>query len=113
MIVLSGNPISTNNAYRSHGKIRYMTNEAKALKEQYWLEAKSQWKRKPLTDDLEAKIRIFFSDKRKRDWDNYHKMTMDALTGIVYVDDHQIRRARVELYYDKENPRIEINLKLL
>jgi Holliday junction resolvase RusA-like endonuclease len=38
---------------------------------------------------------------------------MDALTGIVYEDDSQITEAYVVKDYDKENPRIEINIKQL
>ena len=109
-IVLSGKPISTQHAYKQHGKIRFMTNEAKALKEQYQWEAKSQWKGKPLIEDLKVKVSLYFGDKRVRDWDNWHKITMDALTGIVWVDDSQIKEAVVIMHYDKEKPRIEINV---
>ena len=66
-----------------------------------------------MTVELETNIRLYFGDMRRRDWDNYHKLSMDALSGIVYEDDHQIRRSIVELNYDKENPRIEINVKKL
>lgn len=113
MITLTGNPLSTQNAYLQHGKIRFMKKEAKERKEQYAWEARSQWKGKPLTEDLKATIRLFFGDKRRRDFDNFHKISMDALTGIVYVDDHQIRKADIELWYDKKYPRIEIIIESL
>jgi Holliday junction resolvase RusA-like endonuclease len=38
---------------------------------------------------------------------------MDALTGIVYKDDSQIEQGFVTKYYDKENPRIEIEINCI
>lgn len=108
MITLLGNPLSTNMVYRRHGHIIYMKTEAKQLKESYQWQAKSQWKKKVLETDLAVEIKIYFSDKRKRDWDNYHKLTMDAMTEIVWKDDSQIKKALIELFYDKKNPRTEI-----
>jgi len=110
-ITLKGSPISTNSCY-FHFKpgVRILVAKAKALKEDYMWQAKSQWKGKPIVEDLELKIKLFFNRKGKHDWDNFHKLSMDALTGIVWADDSQIQKATVEKFYDKENPRIEINL---
>lgn len=110
MIVLTGNPLSTQNAYLQHGKIRFMKKEAKERKEQYQWEARSQWKGFPLKTELGIRIRLYFGDKRRRDWDNFHKLSMDALTGIVWEDDSQIREAHITLHYDKQKPRIEIEI---
>lgn len=87
---------------------RYMTNEARDLKEAYQWEAKSQWKGKPLTGDICLDIRLYFDNHRKRDWDNFHKLSMDALTGIAWEDDSQIKEATVKMGYDKADPRIEL-----
>ena len=46
--------------------------------------------------------------KRRADWDSFHKLSMDALNGIAYEDDRQIRKAAVALAYDKQKPRIEL-----
>lgn len=113
-IILKGNPISTNNCYYNMKiNIRVLTAKAKALKEDYTWQAKMQCKHSPLSEDLEVFIKIYFGTKRKVDWDNYHKLTMDSLTGIIWVDDSQIQKATVEKFYDKENPRIEVCYKLL
>lgn len=109
-IVLKGNPISTQHAYGQRGKIRYMKKVAKDLKRSYQFQAVEQWKEKPLEVKLEVAILLFFKDKRKRDWDNWHKLSMDALTGIVWEDDSQIQKAIVYKGIDKENPRIEIRV---
>lgn len=90
-----------------------MTNQGRALKESYGWQLKQQCKRKPSSyaSDLQIEIKLFFGDKRKRDWDNYHKLSMDSMTGIIYEDDSQIKKATVETFYDKLNPRIEIIIK--
>ena len=113
-ITLTGNPISTGTIYRSTARgIHYMTKRGKDRKEQYMWEAKSQWKGEPLMGELQVDIRLYFETKRKADWDNFHKISMDALQGIVFENDSQIKIARVEKFYDKENPRIEIYLTQL
>lgn len=59
---------------------------------------------------LRVAIQLFLGSKRKADWDNFHKLSMDAMTGLVYEDDSQIMYATVLKGYDKENPRIEIEI---
>ena len=107
---LSGNPLSTQSVYRNHGHIRFMTNEARARKEQYQWEATSQWKGPIIKTPFNISVKLYFGDKRKRDWDNFHKISMDALTGIVWEDDSLIQTATVEKLFDKDNPRIEIEV---
>ena len=109
-ITLTGNPLSTQNLYLQSGKIRFMRQEAKDRKEQYQWEAKAQWRKFPLTTDVNIVVRLFFGDKRRRDFDNFHKISIDALTGIVFLDDSQIKKATIVMDYDKENPRIEIDI---
>lgn len=90
-----------------------MKQSAKDRKEQYQWEAKSQYqKRAPLTGELSIGIRLYFGDLRKRDWDNFHKLSMDALSGIVWEDDSQIKKCFVEVFYDKKNPRIEVEVAI-
>lgn len=112
-IVLLGNPKSTSHIYHYHCKFGrpagYMTAEGKKIKESYWLQARSQCK-KPLSGPLKVSIILFFQDRRARDWDNFHKLSMDALNGVVWVDDKQIIEANVRKSYDKENPRIELEI---
>ena len=44
MITLLGKPESTNQIYRRHGNIIYMSKLGKQLKESYQWQAKKQWK---------------------------------------------------------------------
>lgn len=111
MITLPGNPLSTNHLYKRHGHIIYMSAEGKQTKEMYQWQAKTQWRgNKCLTGPLELVVRLYFSDNRRRDIDNYHKLSLDALSGIVYEDDKQIQKMTVEKFVDKPNPRIEIEI---
>lgn len=88
-----------------------MRKEAKELKESYVKQANEQYWCELLTWDLSVTIELYFWDKRKRDWDNWHKLTMDALTGVVWEDDSQIKSAHIYIRgIDKENPRIEVTI---
>lgn len=111
-IVLKGNPLSTQTVYKSttaNGYNRtYMTKRGVDMKESYIWEAKSQYKGKPLTEDLKVKVDFYFGDRRKRDIDNYNKLVLDSMNGIVWEDDVQIQELVLRKFYDKENPRVEI-----
>jgi Holliday junction resolvase RusA-like endonuclease len=109
-ITLEGEPRSTNKIYRHGRGISYMSKEGKALKLSYQYQARTQWKGKPREDELEVWITLFFGTKRRADWDNFHKLSCDALTGIAWKDDSQIKDAHVSVQYDKERPRIELEI---
>ena len=116
-IILTGNPLSTQSIYKytCAGKFPrlYMTRQGKALKEQYQLEARNQYKKRPTSLNVEMIIVLFFKDKRKRDVDNYNKLVLDSLEGIVYQDDSQIQTLGIKKDYSKDNPRIEIQWQKL
>ena len=115
-IILTGEPQSTNNIYRSHCRFGhpcvYMTANGKALKESYGWQAKSQWKDKPTILPVEIHIGFYFKTQRKHDIDNYSKILLDSLTGIVWRDDEQIWRATYSKWIDKKDPRIEIEINI-
>ena len=90
-----------------------MTPAGKALKEAYQWEAKSQWKGKPLQGDVSLSITLYFGTKRKADLDNFNKLSLDALIGIVYEDDSQIAELTLKRGYDKTNPRIVLSARQL
>jgi Holliday junction resolvase RusA-like endonuclease len=116
-ITLLGEPKSTQSIYRASCRGQfptlYMTKEGKDLKENYQWQVQSQCIGSPFEGDISVQIILYFGTKRKCDWDNFHKLSMDALTGIVWVDDSQIKSARVTKSYDKANPRIEIEISRL
>lgn len=111
-LTLKGNPLSTQHIYKMtcRGKFAtlYMSKDGKDLKESYQWQLKSQYKGKPLTGDIDLRVELFFGDERKRDVDNYNKIILDAMSGIVYEDDNQIQSLLIIKNIDKKNPRIEI-----
>jgi len=113
-IILKGNPLSTQHIYRSacRGRFptRYMTKQGKEMKELYRSEAQKQYKKKVMSGNCSMEITLFFKDKRRRDVDNYNKLVLDSLEGIVYEDDKQIQSLKVEKRISAENPRIEIKI---
>lgn len=63
-----------------------------------------------LTGNLELTIKLFPPDNRRRDIDNYNKITLDALTHAgVWTDDSQVKKLHLSMEdTDKANPRVEI-----
>ena len=110
MIVIRGNPISVNALYRGR---RFLTKEGKAIKEDYAWQTKMHWRTKPTAKRLELRIDAYFGSKRIRDIDNIAKAILDAFKGIVWVDDGQVDVLHIYRKYDKENPRMEIEVKEL
>lgn len=112
--ILKGNVLSTNHIYKAtcRGKFAsvYMSKDGKDLKENYQWQLKSQYKGKPLKTDIDLRIELFFGDNRKRDIDNYNKIVIDSLTGILFEDDSQIQSLLIIKNKDIKNPRVEIQL---
>ncbi len=114
MITLSGDPRSTNNIYKhrvigSFASV-YMSKEGKDLKESYQWQCKAQHRSEPYAGPVSLNVRLYFGTKRVHDIDNYNKLLLDACTGILWIDDGQIQKLTVEKFYDKENPRIEMEI---
>jgi Holliday junction resolvase RusA-like endonuclease len=55
-------------------------------------------------------ITLYFGTKRRADLDNFNKLSLDALTGIAYLDDSQIAKLTIERGYYKSYPRIEVDI---
>jgi Holliday junction resolvase RusA-like endonuclease len=111
-LILHGEPRSTNHIYKvaRTGHV-YMSKEGGKLKQDYHYEARSQWgRRAPLTGNVELWITLYFGTKRKADLDNYHELSLDALSGVVYEDDSQNHALHVKRAFDKNRPRIEIEI---
>lgn len=47
---------------------------------------------------------------RRGDVDNFAKAVLDGLNGVCWRDDSAVTRLAVELYEDKERPRIEVEV---
>lgn len=97
-------PVSTNRMY--YGR-RFLTDEARACKELIAHEARAGWRGEPLKGAVRLEIELVWGDRRRHDVDNV-KALLDALQGIVYVDDSQITTLILHKSIDKKNPRVVI-----
>ncbi len=115
MITLLGEPKSNQHIYKITARGRfasmYMSKEGKMIKDSYILQSRLQWGKLCLIGDVIVDIKLYFGTKRKADIDNFGKLLLDSLTGIVWEDDSQIVKMTVEKFYCKENPRIEVEVK--
>lgn len=60
---------------------------------------------------VELRVSFFLGNKRARDGDNMLKLVQDALNGVAYPDDKQIRSIRVTIWNTtKERARTEVSL---
>lgn len=111
-IRLSTLPPSTNHLYAQRGSARFLKPEVRAAKEAIGWEARSQYRGKPLEGPLKVEIDLYWPDRRKHDVDNI-KALLDALTGIVWLDDWQIEDLHTRKFYDKAAPRVEMAITLV
>lgn len=114
---LIGQPLSTNHIYKSVCRGRfasvYMSKSGKDLKQSYSEQAVQQYKGEPLEGNLLVSITLYHGTHRKTDIDNFNKLWQDSLRGITYLDDSQIVSLTIVKSYDKERPRIEIEINEL
>lgn len=113
-IVLSGNPLSTSHIYLYHCRrgypCGYMSAMGKKAKEQYQSEMWKQRVGKVLTEPFKVDITIYFGNKAKHDADNFSKLILDSGNKILWEDDGLIEEMTVRKKYDREKPRIELEV---
>jgi len=123
-LTVDGIPPSVNHymGYRGVRKGRgcmvmaYTKAEAKKFKQEFSTYAKEQVKLQNWdienTRDIHHYVDcIFYFDRTDKDEQNYMKVLCDTLNGIAYIDDKKVLTRTHEVYYDAENPRIEITIK--
>ncbi len=87
-------PPTTNTIWRKttiNGKtITYLTKKARDFRKKVREQINKQTIN-PSKEQVKIKIIITFKDKRKRDIDNYAKTIIDAMKGLFFMDDNQIK----------------------
>lgn len=55
---------------------------------------------------------VFYFDRIDKDANNYYKLLLDSITEskVVWIDDNVVCERVNRIYYDSENPRIEIEI---
>ncbi|NEZ46786.1 RusA family crossover junction endodeoxyribonuclease [Clostridium niameyense] len=119
-IIIKGSPISKSNfkLFNLKGRAIMPVNSGKyhdryaIYEEQIAYEARCQNPNITLSESLIAILKVFYkSEKRHPDTNNITKSIFDGIekSGII-VNDAQVRRLIIEEFYDKENPRFELEL---
>lgn len=119
-IIVKGSPITKSNFKLSniHGRAILPYNSGKyhdryaVYEEQIAYEAKSQNPDTVITESVIAILKVYYkSSKRHPDTTNITKSIFDGVekSGII-INDAQVRKLVIEEYYDKENPRFELEL---
>ena len=109
-ITLLTKPIPLNSLYRCVRSRNILSKKGREVKSALEWEIRSQVNFEPLRGTVELNILLYFGDKRKRDIDAYLKVLLDGMNSIVYEDDSQIEGMHVYKLYDKENPRVIIQV---
>lgn len=101
-------PPSANRYWRLAKGRMIVSEEARKYKEDAaWL-AKSAGA-EMITGNVAVTLRVYRAVKRG-DTDNFLKVTLDSLQGVLYRNDNQIVRIVAERYDDKRNPRVEVEV---
>jgi Holliday junction resolvase RusA-like endonuclease len=69
--------------------------------------ARAQYHGEPLEGTLAVEIGLWWPDRRKHDIDNI-KALLDALSGILWLDDGQNADLHSKKGYDKAAPRVDM-----
>ncbi|MGL4763362.1 MAG: RusA family crossover junction endodeoxyribonuclease [Sarcina sp.] len=117
-VIVKGSPITKSNfkLHNAQGRAILPSNTGKSYdkyanyEQEIAYEARIQNPNIVLEESLIAVLKVYYkSDKRHPDTSNITKSIFDGIekSGII-VNDMQIRRILIEEYYDKENPRFEL-----
>ena len=104
-------PPSVNAIWVNIPKGRRMSDKGKLFKQQAYYMIKKQNKGQMLEDLVRVSIELHFKTKHKRDIDNYNKAILDALNGIVLVDDSQIVELNVKKFIGTGKDEIKIQIE--
>lgn len=107
-VLKNGKPMAM--SYKKPEALKYQKKFAKYVKE----EAKKQdWKMSDNKFQHYYMDCVFYFDRINKDANNCFKCLADAITdsGVVWIDDTQLCERVQGIYYDSENPRIEITIR--
>lgn len=119
-VIVKGSPISKSNfkLFNIHGRAILPYNSGKYndryanYEEEIAFETKAQNPNLVLTESLIAILKVYYkSSKRHPDTNNITKSIFDGIekSGLI-INDAQVRRLIIEEYYDRNNPRFELEL---
>jgi len=82
-----------------------------------WHTLTEQWQRQnqwvTLTDDTKVVVDlIYYLPKGEMDTHNTKKLLLDAIEGVIHVNDYYILDRTIDFTIDNENPRIDLHISI-
>jgi crossover junction endodeoxyribonuclease RusA len=109
-------PPSANRWWRKWKNRMVLSDEARAYKEGVWAHVLTRRRfprRQPLWAGPVEVTLDWYRSRKAGDLDKRIGVALDALQGVVYVNDNQIVRLVANRYDDKQNPRLEVTITTL
>ena len=104
--------VSSNYRTAFHGGRHKLSPRYRKALENAHLEAMNQYRGPVFGGNVSVHLRVYPPDRRKRDAPNLAKLILDAMEGILYLDDVQVTDLRITAEaMDKENARIEATIE--
>lgn len=108
-ITLAQLPPTTNHMYKPFGGRFHVDSAARDRKTSMAWEARSQYNGPLLESPLRVVVHLRIGTRRNRDVDNI-KALLDAMTGVLWVDDGQIVDLRITKRYEKGNEGLDLTV---
>lgn len=105
-----GEPASKANSRRitkSGGKMRSIKSE-KALRYVRAFQLQAPVVRPVIEEDIEVEMTIYYASRRP---DLDESVILDAMQGLVYANDRQVKKKIITWGLDRDNPRAEITVR--
>ena len=107
--------VSVNHLYMFIKGKRFMTKKGQEYMKQVWkiVEEDIKSQKYELEEEgvwLVCELTFYFPDLRRRDASNMHKLVLDSLEHICFVDDRWVLVRDMHVGLDRKNPRIEVRL---
>lgn len=102
-------PPSANRYWRNFRGRMVVSDEARRYKTSAAILARMAGVKEMLTETVSVRIHGY-RPRESGDIDNRLKILLDALSGVAWIDDKQVRQVYMVMDYDKANPRVEIEI---
>lgn len=77
----------------------FRSKDAQAYKQEIRITAKKNVSQQFLGREIEVRLDYFYTGRRRPDMDNITKCVLDALSGVAYADDRQVRVASAVAHF--------------
>jgi crossover junction endodeoxyribonuclease RusA len=105
--IIPGPPVPKGRPRLGHGRRIYTP--PKTANYEAWVRVYAlQAKVRPVEGPVYMALDFYLENRRTKDLDNLAKAILDALNGVAYRDDNQVKEVRMRKRLDRDNPRTEV-----